>query len=86
MELAESKLIEALRTAPTAGSPRHGIKKTVAYEPVHQSKKSRLRCRCGICKTCQDSTRWERIFQEKFADPDYYERRLPHQGSSLNWL
>jgi hypothetical protein len=62
------------------------MKNTASTEPIYQSKKTRLRCQCGVCQTCQDSARWERIFQEKFADPDYYERRPPHQGSSLSEL
>jgi hypothetical protein len=32
------------------------------------------RCRCGQCRRCLDNVRWERIFAEKFADPDYYTR------------
>lgn len=43
------------------------------------------RCRCGECAACIDSARWERIFQEKFADPNYYDRPLAGNGSSLNW-
>ena len=30
------------------------------------------RCQCGACATCLDNARWERIFAEKFEDPDYY--------------
>jgi len=41
------------------------------------------RCQCGHCATCVDNARWERIFQEKFADPTYYERRTIRQWSSL---
>ena len=44
------------------------------------------RCRCGKCRQCADEARWERIFSEKFADPEYYTRRPARQGSSLNWL
>jgi len=29
-------------------------------------------CRCGKCQSCLDNARWERIFNEKFADPTYY--------------
>lgn len=43
------------------------------------------RCRCGRCRQCHEDAKWERIFQEKFADPSYYtDRRLPRGGSSLN--
>ena len=43
-------------------------------------------CRCGKCSACKDNARWERIFNEKFADPDYYTPRSVPQGSSLGWL
>ena len=33
------------------------------------------RCACGSCYTCRENARWERIFQEKFADPSYYDQR-----------
>lgn len=29
-------------------------------------------CRCGSCKTCVSNARWERVYNEKFADGDYY--------------
>ncbi|HTT61005.1 MAG TPA: hypothetical protein VMG35_04160 [Bryobacteraceae bacterium] len=34
------------------------------------------RCQCGECRTCQENARWERIFQEKFANSDYYHRDI----------
>ena len=44
------------------------------------------RCNCGECRQCEDNARWERIFQEKFADPDYYTNRPRPKGSSLTGL
>jgi hypothetical protein len=44
------------------------------------------RCQCGVCPACRDAAKWERIFQEKFADPDYYGVRQVRFGSSLSWL
>jgi hypothetical protein len=38
------------------------------YEPP-TAKNGRRPCRCGVCSQCQQNARWERIFQEKFADP-----------------
>lgn len=35
--------------------------------------KSRARCTCGTCSTCVENARWERIFADKFADPNYYD-------------
>ncbi len=46
----------------------------------------RPRCRCGTCRECADNARWERIFQEKFADPDYYNRSHIRHGSPLESL
>jgi hypothetical protein len=43
--------------------------------PQAQASKSRRasgRCHCGQCRNCQENARWERIFQEKFANSDYY--------------
>jgi hypothetical protein len=48
----------------------------------HSHTVTRKRCTCGVCNSCLDNARWERIFQEKFADPHYYERRQ-RSGSSL---
>jgi len=42
------------------------------------------RCQCGQCASCHDNARWERIFQEKFADPTYYSRGFSRQRSSLS--
>lgn len=42
------------------------------------------RCRCGLCTQCLDTAKWERIFKEKFADPDYYSRRTLRHSSSLD--
>jgi len=44
----------------------------VLREPV---KDRRVKCACGTCNRCLDNARWERIFAEKFADPDYYAPR-----------
>src|SRR5579863_1830437 len=30
------------------------------------------RCQCGSCQRCLDNAKWDRIFNEKFADPGYY--------------
>lgn len=37
-----------------------------------KSRRSSGRCQCGQCRNCQENARWERIFQEKFANSDYY--------------
>lgn len=68
MELTERELIDAVLAT---GKPRR--KPKVDCQPVA---KRAPRCACGVCSTCRDNERWERIFQEKFADPTYYMRRL----------
>lgn len=44
------------------------------------------RCHCGVCPRCHEEARWERIFNERFADPDYYKERPAPFGSSMAWL
>jgi hypothetical protein len=44
------------------------------------------RCHCGQCFRCQEEARWERIFNERFADPEYYKERPAPFGSSMAWL
>ena len=43
----------------------------------------RVRCSCGKCLQCKEDARWERIFTEKFADPNYYRHHLTHTSSPL---
>ena len=50
-----------------------------SYQPPAARCLSR-RCQCGVCHQCQENARWERIYQEKFADPHYYSR--PQRRSS----
>jgi excisionase family DNA binding protein len=87
MELADPKSIEDLLwTEPEPRQVQPRPKKTASAAAACSSHGSDRRCRCGVCTPCKDAARWERIFQEKFADPDYYTRRIPQQGSSLNGL
>ena len=43
-------------------------------------------CDCGKCKSCGENAQWDRIFNEKFADPNYYASRTISHSSSLGWL
>jgi hypothetical protein len=50
---------------------------TAANEPAEQNlhrgnRRSRRRCHCGRCHRCIENARWDRIFNEKFLDLDYY--------------
>jgi hypothetical protein len=40
-------------------------------------------CSCGACSRCWDNARWNRIFDEKFADPSYYGDIVVRHESSL---
>jgi hypothetical protein len=40
-------------------------------------------CRCSQCPQCLEDARWERIFAEKFADPNYYTGPVVRSGSPL---
>jgi hypothetical protein len=48
-----------------------------------KSRNSQKDCRCQRCPACIDNARWERIFQEKFADPTYYARKLGRHSSPI---
>lgn len=71
MELTERELIDAVLAT---GKPRH---RPASHKmETRPAGKRTAHCTCGVCSTCRDNDRWERIFQEKFADPTYYMRRL----------
>jgi hypothetical protein len=63
---------------PFAGEWRRGIRPDerpqphVAVQPRPPTLTKKRICECGTCWTCLDNARWERIYREKFADPDYY--------------
>jgi len=87
IEVADRELIAAiLPNLPPEPSPGPRKKKAASKEPLQQARRSTRRCRCGLCPRCLENARWERIFQEKFADPYYYTRRASYYGSSLAWL
>jgi len=67
--------------APECDAPPEPRKAAVPapprVDPVPQAQAAKPRrasgrCRCGQCRNCQENARWERIFQEKFANSDYY--------------
>ena len=47
------------------------------------AKRGSGRCVCGRCPRCREQERWDRIFREKFEDPDYYAPRTVRFPSSL---
>ena len=63
--------------------PKRRRRRADAVRPEEQARvaRSTRRCQCGRCLQCLDNLRWERIFNEKFADPTYY-GPLVMRGSS----
>ena len=91
MELADPRMLEELMAthARISGARQPRRKRSVppAAPGMSATHGPRVkRCRCGVCTRCMEEARWERIFNERFADPDYYKTRPTHFGSSLGWL
>jgi hypothetical protein len=85
MELTSAETIRALMQGsgnPTPVRVRRGA--LDAAQPA--SKDRKMCCKCGQCQQCLEDARWERIFAEKFADPNYYTRRITHIASPLTSL
>ena len=85
MELSSPEAIRALLQAH-ANPPRAGRCRGEqdAARPAHNDR--RLHCKCGRCRQCLDNARWEQIFAEKFADPNYYTRQVIRYSSPLTSL
>jgi hypothetical protein len=91
MELADPRMIEELlATHARISTARQARKKRFSPPPEISTAATRYpkvrRCRCGTCQRCVEEARWERIYNERFADPDYYKNRPTTFGSSLGWL
>jgi hypothetical protein len=91
MELADPRMIEELMAthARISGARQPRRKRSMPSPAAGLSRAPGpkvKRCRCGVCTRCLEEARWERIFNERFADPDYYKARPAHFGSSLGWL
>jgi hypothetical protein len=85
MELTSAETIRALMQGsgnPTPVRVRRGA--LDAAQPA--SKDRKMCCKCDQCQQCLEDARWERIFAEKFADPNYYTRRITHIASPLTSL
>ena len=91
MELADPRMIEQLMsTHSRIAGVRQVRRKRNSPPPLESLSAARCpkikRCRCGACPRCIEEARWERIFNERFADPNYYKNRPTTFGSSLGWL
>ena len=102
MDLATGKAVDELlssmsrrrhvRKAGKNSPTRANLESTVSANeaecktpPVRKSS----RCDSGKCETCArclDNAKWDRVFNEKFADPNYYKGSQTRKGSSLSWL
>jgi hypothetical protein len=82
LTLASPESIHALM--PGYGNPTPVLLRRGAQEVARPANKGRkLRCKCGQCWQCLDDARWERIFAEKFLDPNYYTGPVTHMASPL---
>jgi len=80
MELTSPEVIARL-LAEQQRTPRRNRPTPVPAERSRST--SQRRCKCGLCGPCRDNARWDRIFNEKFADPDYYKATPVKFSSSL---
>jgi hypothetical protein len=88
----DSNALMRLFAAPEAGQPLHRrreykrrVKATTELNAAARRRSTPpRRCSCGLCYTCRENARWEQIFQEKFADPTYYQRGLVSFESPLH--
>jgi hypothetical protein len=81
MELSSPELIQSLvvalkKSGQILDTPRESRSRPSSVE-------RRARCQCGRCRTCVDDARWERIFEAKFVDPNYYNRLAVKAESPL---
>ncbi len=86
MELSTPESIRAL--IASTSPPRHAYHRRGASPilPAPARSSPMRHCQCGRCRQCVEDARWERIFAEKFADPDYYVLRIPRAVSPLTSL
>jgi len=70
------------RSSPRLPKLRSNTKSSYCA-PAAKSKGKR-NCRCGHCGDCLENARWERVFQAKFADPNYYGGLRVRNESPLN--
>jgi hypothetical protein len=79
---------DALAPAPRRTPPSKATVTSARRHPVEVRDgisriQQRQHCQCGLCMWCLDNARWNRIFDEKFADPTYYEGVVVRHNSTL---
>lgn len=83
MERAGSKTLEVLIAAPERPHRPTAVLRGQSLFGGRARTSPPRHCKCGTCYHCVENARWERIFVEKFADPDYYSRRGIRHASAL---
>jgi hypothetical protein len=78
MEISDPDVIQSL--LEDIRNPRKQARKPDDRYEAPTRKSMRRNCQCGRCAGCLTNLRWERIFQAKFADPEY--RNRPRKGGS----
>ncbi|MBZ5575011.1 MAG: hypothetical protein LAP40_00460 [Acidobacteriia bacterium] len=81
VELSDSQEIAAL----LASQPQPQRPPTTPRARLSTRSGRRHRCQCGGCPACAENARWDKIFNEKFADPNYYKAQPIRHTSSLSW-
>ena len=75
IQLAEENILDALR-GPVQRQPRMTTNASRPSLDRHRFQVAVRPCSCGKCARCVENARWDRIFNEKFADPDYYSQPI----------
>lgn len=79
----DASLSAPQRTAPRNAAVISDRSRSVEVREGIPRSRRRQHCECGQCRWCLDNARWDRIFNEKFADPAYYGRLVVRHNSTL---
>jgi hypothetical protein len=73
------------RSAASGKALRLPNKEKSFARAIQPSKRPRRQCcGCNACQICLENARWERIFNERFADHSYYRSRGLQFSSPLS--
>ena len=88
MELGEERSIKAILAIMERKRRRRDANKNASAPTRREPKISAgIGGKCMTCSMCVTNAKWEKVFNEKFADPDYYKAGLPTRiGSTLSRL
>ncbi len=84
MILADAASIAAMLGA-VQGPAHKGHSSAPAKVPEGPRRGRSRSCACRTCARCLENAKWERIYTQRFEDPDYYKPRALKRGSSLSW-